>query len=385
MKNIFLISIIGFQGLLFFVSGLSFADVTGSKHDMYSTGKGTNPNVCSYCHIPHNAAGDKIWSDWGNEAQLSSGPSTTIGNMCYTCHDGTVTSIGQDTAFNTALQQHKITTGQDCDMCHSVHDNTNGKFMNVGEYQNSYCANCHNAANNAGGFGDMTVSGNHPSYWTSPPPENTEADCFACHFIDDWDRTNSCYICHEKGHGAVNYSTAQVSNPILRIDNTDSAFCATCHPVNVQSTSSTGMSSGVTKHPANLDSEGMWGDIDCESCHDPHQPDKPDNPFILQSQNVDSGYCDTCHDTTGQTQGPDIGYGHPVDVPLSMVPADAAATPVGDTIDDDDVNGVDYPANSSNMICETCHSIHRKGTASPLLRLNYTGGQSSELCINCHP
>lgn len=378
----FFISIIS----IFFAWANCFANVAGTKHDMYFLAKGTDPNVCSYCHIPHNAAGEKIWSTWANEARLT-GSYTTIGNMCYTCHDGTATNKGQSTVFNTNLQQHKITFGQDCNMCHSVHDNTNGMFMNVPITQNFYCVSCHNAIVNAGGLGDYTYTatskGHHPSYFsastrrfrhnTGSPP--TGATCSACHheITQRASSYNSCGLCHEV-HGGVNYSTINTSNPILRVDNTDSAFCASCHPVIVQNTN------GGNKHPANLSSGGSWGKIDCMSCHIPHQSSQ-DTVFILRNKNVDSAYCLTCHETTSSSSGPKIGNGHPVNVPLENTPVDPAKTPVGNTIDDDGFYGIDYPANSSNVICESCHSAHRKGVASPLLRINNSG---SALCLNCH-
>ena len=348
------------------------------KHNMPGSGKGTDQNVCNYCHIPHNAAGEKIWSTWGNEAQLVSGPSSTIGNMCYTCHDGTVTNIGQSTTFNASLQQHKIPSGQDCDMCHSVHDNTNGMFMNVPITQNFYCASCHNAVVNGGGFGDMMAAGNHPSYWPigSPHPDRMGASCNACHHehTQRLSSYNSCGVCHEV-HAGANYSTPNAANPILRINNTDSVFCASCHPNKVQ-----GSTSG-TKHPANLTSGGNWGKVECMACHNPHQPANPSNPAILRQQNVDSSYCTDCHDLTDTSNGPKIGNGHPVNVPFSMTPVNPALSPAGNAIDDNAKNGIDYPANSSNVICETCHSIHRKGVYSPLLRMDNSG---SALCLNCH-
>jgi predicted CXXCH cytochrome family protein len=296
--------------------------------------------------------------------------------MCYTCHDGTATNVGQSTAFNTVLQQHKIASGEDCDMCHTVHDNTNGMFMKVAKQQNSYCAACHNAAINAGGLGDYTASGNHPSYWTSPPAHNTGAACGTCHNMhDDLQRANSCYLCHEKGHGAVDYSTTDVANPILRKDNTDSAYCASCHPVNTQTTTA------GKKHPANLDVAGTWGKVDCESCHDPHQAQNPNFPFVLRNQNIDSAYCVYCHDETDETNGPKIGISHPQGVSFTTPPTDPGKSPAGNTIDDDDINGIDYPANSENIVCESCHSTHRKAQAAPLLRLTIDG---SVLCLNCH-
>jgi predicted CXXCH cytochrome family protein len=363
MKRFFvLLWLVGFT--LVVLASKVVAGVANTKHDMYYLGKGTDPNVCGYCHVPHKphkAVGDKIWSDWGNEAQLTSGPSSPIGNMCYTCHDGTATNEGQDTVFNTALQQHKTGPGTDCNICHTVHDNTNGKFLGIAKTQSSltesatYCETCHDATQYPGAelHGDHLAGSEHP-YKDSGS------------LLDD-----SCNSCH-KMHGAADYTTPTLTNPILKQDNTDSAYCATCHPSYVQATS------GGNKHPANLASAGTWGKVDCESCHDPHQPDDPNRPAILKDDNVDSSYCSTCHEPSGTTNGPAIGqYSHPVGIAFTTI----GDTPSGSDIDDDN-DGADYPANSEVIVCESCHSAHQKGVDSPLLRITDDAGA---LCMNCHP
>ncbi len=375
-KEVFLVFVMVL--VLLCIPNFSFAGVANTEHDMFSEGKGTNTNICSYCHIPHNAAGNKIWSDWGNEAQLTSGPSSTIGNMCYTCHDGTASLVGQTTAFNSSLQQHKVTSGLDCDMCHSVHDNANGMFINIAKKEDSYCAACHDGLVDAGGLGDMTGVGNHQSYWTSAASHSTGASCSACHYSGPYNQAGTCNLCHVKAHGAANYSKGSITNPILRYDNSDSAFCATCHPVNTQA------SIGGNKHPANLSSAGTWGKVDCEGCHDPHQPGVADHPFILNDTNTDSQMCVNCHDGA---QGPDIGNSHPAPFAFgSIIPLDGSAatgTPPGNVIDDDGRNGPDYPLNSGDLICESCHGIHRKVDAAgtKLLRITNT---NADLCSNCH-
>jgi predicted CXXCH cytochrome family protein len=337
------------------------AEVANTQHDMFFMGKGTDPNICSYCHIPHQAVGDKIWSDWGNEAQLQNGPSSHIGNMCYTCHDGTATNIGQTTAFNTVLQQHKTSTGNDCDMCHTVHDNTNGEFIGVQATQSAsteaatYCETCHDATMHQGAqaLGDHLAGAEHPYKDAGT-------------LLDD-----SCNSCHQM-HGAVNYTTSQLTNPILKIDNTDAAFCATCHADRVQNVT------GGTKHPANLASAGSWGKVDCAFCHDPHQPSNPDYPHILSNANTDSGFCMTCHGATGTTSGPAIGaHTHPVLEGYTTV----GLTPSGADIDDDGLNGPDYPNNTQSIVCESCHSPHIKGVAAKLVRISPAAGA---LCANCH-
>lgn len=360
---------------------LSFAALTGSKHDMFVQGKGTSPDICSYCHIPHNAIGEKIWSNW-KKSQMPAGY-TTIGNMCYTCHDGTVTNLGQATAFNSSLQQHKIPAGSDCDMCHSVHDNANGSFMNLAQISEyTYCPSCHNAAVNAGGLGDhVNKPGNHQN-------------CNVCHtgadmyYISGSVDDSTCHLCHARAHGAVNYSAPGVANPILKESNTDSYICVNCHPMAYQG------ASGGKRHPSSMSSAGAYGKLICQTCHDAHQPGVTDHPALLTEPNIDSQMCINCHDGTS---GPAIGHSHPNQVGLGdIVPKDASAatgTPLGNQINDNyypyftnhkiwDSN-LDYPANSASVICETCHSVHRKADdqGTKLLRITNT---NSALCLNCH-
>jgi len=140
-------------------------------------------------------------------------------------------------------------------------------------------------------------------------------------------------------------------------------------------------STGGLKHPANLASAGTWGKVTCQDCHDIHQPGNP-TPHILKSQNIDSAYCQDCHDDVDETYGPKIGNGHPVGVAFSAT--DSVIAPAGNAIDDDDFDGIDYPLNSGDLICETCHSTHRKAVESPILRASYVSGDASVLCINCH-
>ncbi|MDP1854054.1 MAG: cytochrome c3 family protein [Candidatus Omnitrophota bacterium] len=356
-KNLVLLLVLG---LLVGVYSFSFASVVNTKHDMFFMSKGIDPNVCGYCHVPHNAAGDKIWSTWANEAQLTSGPSSTIGNMCYTCHDGTATSLGQTTAFNAALQQHKTDTGTDCNICHTVHDNANGKFLGIAKTQSAntesatYCETCHDATMYPGAdpHGDHLAGTEHPY-------KDTGA------VLDE-----SCNACHQM-HGAVNYTTTSLTNPILKVANADSAYCATCHVGYVQA------AIGGNKHPANLSSGGSWGKVDCATCHDPHQPADSGRPSILKDANTDSAYCATCHQATGTVKGPTVGtFSHPTSVGFTTV----GLTPAGNNIDDDN-DGADYPGNSASLVCESCHSVHKKGVSGKLLRITATAGA---LCVNCH-
>lgn len=339
------------------------AGVAGSKHDL--TSRGSEKNVCAYCHVPHKAAGAKIWSNFGNTSQLTGGSSTAIGNLCYTCHDGTVTDIGLKTVFNTALQQHKITEGQDCNMCHSVHDNTNERFMKVaktgggggtGTASPSYCETCHSGASmpaKAAELGDHITGTQHPYMF---------GNCKGCHTV----------------HGAANYTPEKgtVKNPILRWDNVDSAMCTLCHEDHVQ------LTKGGMKHPANVTAAGQWGKLTCETCHDVHQPGVTGRSKILREDNIDSKYCTSCHQSEDGAKGPGIGrHSHPVNINFAVTPTDPSKAPAANTIDDNLRDGPDYPENSASMVCESCHSVHNFGVATPLLRVTSDRGA---LCINCH-
>jgi len=341
--------------------GAAEAGVAGSKHDMYVRGKGTDKNVCSYCHMPHKAAGEMIWSTWGNEAQLTNGPSSRIGNMCYTCHDGTATSDGQYTVFNTARQQHKVSAGMDCDMCHTVHDDTNNYFLGI--YKTStadtqyptYCEYCHDDTMYPGAepLGNHLAGSEHPYYKAGTVLGKS---CNTCHVI----------------HGAKKYSAGKITHPILRQDNTDAAYCAFCHSDYVED------KTGGKKHPANLASAGKWGKINCNKCHDIHQPKNNGRRPLLDSYNYDSKYCTKCHQANDKSKGPSIGkHTHPTGGAFTTI----GLTPSAKDIDDNNDTAPDYPRNTEVLACESCHSAHSKGVEANMLRITKDRGA---ICINCH-
>ena len=74
------------------IPAAGIAGVAGSDHDL-SAGP---DKLCFACHIPHNALGDKLW------ASTPSGPFSGVQDLCYTCHDGSVTTVGASPAFLAA-------------------------------------------------------------------------------------------------------------------------------------------------------------------------------------------------------------------------------------------------------------------------------------------
>lgn len=377
--------------LLLIVAGLALvsfpmsalAGVSGSAHDLTGGGQ----KLCEACHTPHNAQGDMLW------ASAPSGTFTGVADLCYTCHDGSVTLVGSGTAFNTALQQH-LNVGSDCSgdgACHDVHNqnpNVTGRFIVEVETNNSYCESCHGATpfTGAEGLGDHTAGITHYT--------GAGFTCNQCHSV----------------HGAVAQTTnpAGLTNPILLADNQPGtyygAFCVSCHNGTAPAEATTG-TGGVaatdvldyseattdgteTKHP----STAVQGDDGftiggCNLCHEVHDPAGTASGYLLKADNSNSAYCISCHDgVTGQGVGGNSHYlGVPADV--NMNSGLTPALPWANQIDEDGTAGADWAtATANSMVCESCHSVHRQGNTGVDAQffLRHENGSTNQLCTACH-
>ncbi|MBI5467298.1 MAG: hypothetical protein HY975_03775 [Candidatus Kerfeldbacteria bacterium] len=390
-----LILILG--GIALLVPGVVFAGITGSDHDMRSyAGAGTvTKELCFACHTPHNASGTKLW------ARTVGGPFSGVQNLCYTCHDGTITTIGTTTAFNAAKEQHKAVGGE-CSVdggCHDVHNqspNGTGKFLTVTDANANatYCDECHDATpfTGAEALGDHTTTGNNHR-WN----------------VAGTGGTLTCNGCHTP-HGATAQSAAigGLTNPILLASNNTSTvygqFCVSCHNGTAPAAAVTG-TGGVssadpfnysetvtdgteTKHPSMAATGGGFTIGGCSLCHDVHNPAGPTtNGYILKASNANSDYCQSCHNgTTGPTVG---ANSHPVDVVPSSTTMNTGspALPWAQQIDEDGVAGADWTgATTNNIVCESCHSVHRQGFtgAGHEYFLRNANSTANELCTRCH-
>jgi len=380
-----LVTILAIAGLVS-LPVAAFAGIAGSDHDR-------GGQICQNCHIPHNAQGDKLWFE------APSGTFTGIQDLCYSCHDGSVTSVGLTTAFNAALEQHIGITANgstgDCDGCHDVHNqnpNGTGKFLYtdvVKSANNEYCSSCHDG--DGGVYSAADVLGNH-TYGATGTTNHYNGSGF------------SCVQCHTP-HGATAQTTnpAGLTNPILLADNqpgaTYGAFCISCHNGTIPTggvTGAGGVASANTfdytmgvvdattvKHPTTTATVGG-----CNYCHDVHNPSTATTNLdhLLLAENADGAYCTSCHTGGG---GPTIGTSHPYNVAPTTVDNTGLtpALPWSDEIDDDPgdlvFSGTDYTNASTGLIvCESCHSAHRQGVYAPLLRET---NAANELCGSCHP
>jgi len=375
-------------GLLLLPS-LVFAGVSGSDHDL--TGGGDK--LCQACHIPHNALGDKLW------ARTPSGTFGGVMDLCYTCHDGSVTSVGLTNVFDITLEQH-LNAGVDCSgagACHDVHNqNPNppggpqtpggGRFVVVTSTNGTYCETCHDATPFPGAeaLGDHTAGIEH----------YTQSGVFTC---------NQCHSVH----GAANQTVSPyLTAPILLGDNYPStywgAFCISCHSGTVPPSPMPGTggvassdpydyseadySGSETKHPT-IDWDPSWGYAGCDKCHDPHDPTGTPSGYILTTDNTDSGFCINCHDGT---TAPAVGANsHFIQVPTDPTINNGLtpALPWANEIDEDGVAGSDWAGATTNrMVCETCHSVHRLGNTGPDANyfLRWENGATNQLCSACH-
>ena len=159
----------------------AFGGVTDTKHDMVAMGKTVagagGRGVCSYCHVPHGAQGDRLWA-----GEPATGY-TPVANLCGTCHlssavvdfatesenmfkagahgfDETVIEgtdrYGQGTDLaGSGLPYTNDDTGVsgtdiDCTSCHDPHSDTAGHRPFLRAPITSLCQMCHADRENTG-------------------------------------------------------------------------------------------------------------------------------------------------------------------------------------------------------------------------------------------
>ena len=116
------------------LSGQAVAGISATKHNLSSSGSSNdiysdNPEICVFCHTPHNAiknANIPLWNHdlsanatYGvyNSPTMDGSPTdvggvttanATVTNLCLSCHDGTVAL----NALNNPSNAHLVTTMQ---------------------------------------------------------------------------------------------------------------------------------------------------------------------------------------------------------------------------------------------------------------------------------
>jgi hypothetical protein len=102
-------------------------------------------------------------SQTADATNVDAGYSSDIKPLCYSCHDGSVATIGSATAFSKNHFNHRTTAastvtngvrrgpGSDCDRCHDPHDDTMRNYLRPEFKTRTYDENGHVVKTNAAG------------------------------------------------------------------------------------------------------------------------------------------------------------------------------------------------------------------------------------------
>jgi predicted CXXCH cytochrome family protein len=195
----------------------SAAPMAGTLHDLSSTSSGPNKSdsqtqLCVFCHVPHNAApavSRPLWSHTMTNQNLTWAPTTTVrgttlptsingaqlaaSRACMSCHDGTV-ALGDllngsgGTVTGPNVTAGKLTAGPN--------------FLNPAAMESNHPLGVSQPSNVPGFTGFKVV------------PANNAVNYDASGYV----QCGSCHNPHDNTH-----------QPFLKIDNTGSAICVTCH------------------------------------------------------------------------------------------------------------------------------------------------------------
>jgi len=205
-----------------------------------------------------------------------------------------------------------------------------------------------------------------------PPPSNmTIPDIFP---LDEQGRMQ-CATCHT-AHGVPSGPDSK-ETIFMRTSNRNSAMCRMCHPDMTGGLQAGNHSIDSTKLaiPSSLVGRGaLTGDkqnqVVCESCHTAHGSRYES---LLIRSGKDSSLCLECHrDKEVLTPA---GQKRPVHV-VNVLPETAI-------VPEDLLRRGAQLGPSGELICETCHKVHKNKFAPQLLLLKQD--RKSGLCLTCHP
>jgi predicted CXXCH cytochrome family protein len=192
------------------VAQITKADIVGSKHDLRTYGGATGTDICVYCHTPHAAQSQLVplWSHattgatftlYGSTGKESSTLNATIGlpggvsKACLSCHDGTVAVDSYRGTTGTKIIASGLQVGPDLTNDHPI----------------GFAYNAALVTSDGGLENPATVvSAGLPLFGsTAAPSVKDQLECATCHNV---------------------HRTGSIPS-FLRVSNTASALCLTCH------------------------------------------------------------------------------------------------------------------------------------------------------------
>lgn len=223
--NIIFIRIV-YLSIIFLFSTINLhADIIGSKHDLSATNfygnyAGASTEVCVFCHAPHGGSEELDGPLWNRKVTDTSAYILYNGNqevpnnptlLCLSCHDG-VSATGAMSAVN-AQDTHNIINSPgaghenqpatpNCYACHFSGDIYPGPEWTIGPD----LTNDHPVSISYADAKSKNPSGFEPNPLNGLKLNNGNVECSSCH--DPHDTTNPLF---------------------LRVSNTDSGLCNSCH------------------------------------------------------------------------------------------------------------------------------------------------------------
>lgn len=187
-----------------------------------------------------------------------------------------------------------------------------------------------------------------------------------------------CRTCHSAHSTGSPEEEGVEKSVFLRMDNENSELCKACHtdigsskmgmthPLTAVKENKKQIEDRIHKQDGKL---GKNGEVICQSCHTPHSPQE--EKLLINYRNH-SELCATCH--LDKVSDKDAEYlkgmlNHPINI-----------TQDNQTIIDKiKLEGGSYGL-GNEVICLTCHSVHKAKTETLLLRKN----SDNSLCFVCH-
>ena len=351
-----------FEGLRLLASpGSLSAGVQGTPHDVALQHEDPFSGPCIYCHLPHKAQGERLWSTAAGGPETGWG-SRPIAQLCYTCHDsgggGCAATDMSMNAYVTSAHGYVVADApknpdgaapdlpplpyvagglMDCTTCHDPHSNT-PPFLRMASID-ALCKGCHSGRENPGQVGSdnrfllsEVPYSLHPTdveYFDLSENGLTSLEPFpdllqqptvsgewrlGAHRVG-WQAGSgpfSCQTCHPV-HGGYPSAESLLPEPpvsgLTAIENSGfSDLCQACHQGGVE-----GETVGsLTDHPINTNDglpetiypegwpAGPLGEVTCSSCHKVHGGAERTS-LLRKGGDETDGWCFSCHNLLSLT------------------------------------------------------------------------------------
>jgi len=349
-------------GLFLFAGpGRLRAGVEGTPHDMTIALGDPFSGPCVFCHLPHKAKGERLWSTvtGGPETGWGSRP---IAQLCYTCHQAGGGGFSANDVTMNAFSPlaHGYTVAEapqepdgtdpellplpyvaaglmDCTTCHDPHSNTPPFLQEEGI--DSLCKGCHRGRENPDQVGEGNSFFLGEVLYSLHPTDMEYADLGAngptglepypdllqqptvsgewrlgAHRVG-WQAGSgsvSCQTCHPVHGGHRSAEDVAPESPVGGLtpiaDSSFSALCQACHQGGEE-----GETVGVlSDHPINTNDglpettfpegwpAGAQGEVTCSSCHRIHGGIEKTS-LLRKGGNETDGWCYSCHDLLSLT------------------------------------------------------------------------------------